>query len=80
MNDFDVRDYEDGMTMLYNQESLEVQRMEEVYLGKKVIRDSCTTCYRYPNCRIFRKSGDIGKQCEEYMKKRNSNDCEELDY
>ena len=23
---------------------------------------------------------DIGKQCEEYMQKRNSNDCEELDY
>jgi hypothetical protein len=68
MNGFDVRDYEDGMNVLYHQESLEVQRMMEVYLGKKVKRDSCTTCYRYPNCRIYRECGDIGINCDEYYK------------
>lgn len=68
MDSFDVRDYEDGMNVLYHQESLEVQRMMESILGRKVKRDSCTTCYRYPNCRIYRQSGDIGTSCDEYYK------------
>ena len=68
MDDFDVRDYEDGMNTLYYQESLEVQRVMEAILGKKVNRGSCSTCYRYPNCRIYRESGDIGTSCDEYYK------------